>query len=457
MKHAFVDTMTSLTNPASSMPTITQAAPLAMQSHNAQAPLLYLSGCSPDHSSWTQQLESNLPIDGLMDDYPLLPASPHRMSGLGIFCLESTTPFVSDGISVVGCSITSVPTNPVDPYFDSKDTLHQAYPIYDMFNNIGHLDDFTLSHWPSGLTSPGEGSSTRSSDSSLASILNSASFPSLHGIQSVPLDVTPPMVPIVADINMFELAWSQQVPSGTVNPADTMLAPDRDDGMGGDPDSPMPPSSSSSSPTTFKSPLLDGFPAGFIDHVLSMMSASETADQAAPVQDEAPIKGENDNPPFSVLEPLDEPIDTMPQPAIHVLDLAPPSMIPSQLSSPPKSHIGVIHSANIVTTSRRPLKGHEKAHVPDMGTPVLDAHHGIHIAELRAKADRYRQRNPGQDIDKRWLNSFAGKLSERGELLDDFRCYVYGCYQTNKRRDHILIHVGSHVDQRPFVCKHWFV
>lgn len=91
----------------------------------------------------------------------------------------------------------------------------------------------------------------------------------------------------------------------------------------------------------------------------------------------------------------------------------------------------------------------------NLGTPVLDAHRGISIEELRAKAERYRLRNQGRDYDKRWLISFAGKLSARGELIAEFRCYVSGCKQTNKRRDHILIHVGAHLDQRPFKCMHW--
>ncbi|PPQ99914.1 hypothetical protein CVT24_009595 [Panaeolus cyanescens] len=90
----------------------------------------------------------------------------------------------------------------------------------------------------------------------------------------------------------------------------------------------------------------------------------------------------------------------------------------------------------------------------NLGTPVLDAHRGISIEELKAKAERYRLRNQGRDYDKRWLISFAGKLSARGELITEFRCYVSGCKQTNKRRDHILIHVGAHLDQRPFKCLH---
>lgn len=92
-----------------------------------------------------------------------------------------------------------------------------------------------------------------------------------------------------------------------------------------------------------------------------------------------------------------------------------------------------------------------------LGTPVLDAHRGISLEELESKAERYRLRNAGADYDKRWLLSFAGKLTARGELLDEYRCYVNGCTQTNKRRDHILIHLGAHLDQRPFRCSYWYV
>ena len=93
----------------------------------------------------------------------------------------------------------------------------------------------------------------------------------------------------------------------------------------------------------------------------------------------------------------------------------------------------------------------------NLGTPVFDAHRGIDMEVLKAKGERYRLRNQGREYDKRWLISFAGKLSPRGELMDEFRCYVKGCKQTNKRRDHILIHVGAHLDQRPFKCIHWYV
>lgn len=109
-----------------------------------------------------------------------------------------------------------------------------------------------------------------------------------------------------------------------------------------------------------------------------------------------------------------------------------------------------------ITRSPEPSSHCDQIELPlNLGTPVFDAHRGVDIEVLKAKAERYRLRNQGRDYDKRWLISFAGKLSPKGELVDEFRCYVTGCKQTNKRRDHILIHVGAHLDQRPFKCMHW--
>lgn len=90
-----------------------------------------------------------------------------------------------------------------------------------------------------------------------------------------------------------------------------------------------------------------------------------------------------------------------------------------------------------------------------LGTPMLDAHRGISVEELHRKALRYQMRNPGKEFDKSWLIAFAGKLSPEGALLDEFRCYVNGCKQRNKRKDHIVTHMGSHLGQRPFKCEHW--
>ncbi|KAH9938255.1 uncharacterized protein B0H18DRAFT_966256 [Fomitopsis serialis] len=97
------------------------------------------------------------------------------------------------------------------------------------------------------------------------------------------------------------------------------------------------------------------------------------------------------------------------------------------------------------------------ADAPHPQTPVCNAHMGVELEELRRRAENYRRCNPGTDIDKLWLQSFAGRLSEDGVLMDEWRCYVKGCAQHNKRRDHILVHVGSHVEHRPFSCGRWYV
>ncbi|CDO71312.1 hypothetical protein BN946_scf184908.g69 [Trametes cinnabarina] len=93
------------------------------------------------------------------------------------------------------------------------------------------------------------------------------------------------------------------------------------------------------------------------------------------------------------------------------------------------------------------------ATMPPPQSPVLNAHTGIELEELRRRANDYRLRDPMAELDKNFLQSFAGRLSARGELLDEYRCYVNGCGQRNKRRDHILVHVGSHVEHRPWRCE----
>ncbi|KAA1466300.1 hypothetical protein DENSPDRAFT_831107 [Dentipellis sp. KUC8613] len=119
--------------------------------------------------------------------------------------------------------------------------------------------------------------------------------------------------------------------------------------------------------------------------------------------------------------------------------------------------------SNFVTRHSRPISGlgitvavtTSGNASPD--TPVFNAHLGVSELDLVRRASRYRKRYPGQEIDRRWFLVYAGKLSSEGQPLEDYRCYVEGCSKTNKRRDHILVHVGSHVSERPFACSHWYV
>ncbi|KAF9008746.1 hypothetical protein BDQ17DRAFT_1348857 [Cyathus striatus] len=88
-------------------------------------------------------------------------------------------------------------------------------------------------------------------------------------------------------------------------------------------------------------------------------------------------------------------------------------------------------------------KGSSASHPVQMGTPVTNAHSGISLQDLRSRAERFRSRT--RDV---------RKLSRSGRPLRDYRCYVIGCDQINKRKDHMITHIGGHLDQRLFQCSH---
>jgi hypothetical protein len=90
-------------------------------------------------------------------------------------------------------------------------------------------------------------------------------------------------------------------------------------------------------------------------------------------------------------------------------------------------------------------------------TPIFNVHEGISEYDLQRRANRYRRRYPGQSLDRHWLLTYAGKLNEDGKAIENYRCYISGCAQVNKRRDHIIVHICSHVNERPFACGHWLI
>ena len=134
---------------------------------------------------------------------------------------------------------------------------------------------------------------------------------------------------------------------------------------------------------------------------------------------------------------------------------------------PPTAHMSYVSTAYPLETTPTYRFPHPAVSPPETipaaapvttpQSPVLNAHAGIELEDLRQRALEFRERNPGAELDKAFLQCFAGRLSARGELLEDYRCYVVGCEQRNKRRDHILVHVGSHVEHRPWTCQHWCV
>ncbi|KAI6004079.1 hypothetical protein EDD15DRAFT_1275372 [Pisolithus albus] len=129
---------------------------------------------------------------------------------------------------------------------------------------------------------------------------------------------------------------------------------------------------------------------------------------------------------------------------------------PQLLTRLPKWQVGYVYPDDACTSSQPQVLENREDHPSPaeekVSSPILNAHLGVELRELKRKAEKYRLDHPGENITRSWLSHFAGNLSQRGELLDDYRCYVIGCNQRNKRRDHILVHVGAHVDQRPFPC-----
>jgi hypothetical protein len=101
--------------------------------------------------------------------------------------------------------------------------------------------------------------------------------------------------------------------------------------------------------------------------------------------------------------------------------------------------------------------GHVEGLLVSPDTPVFNVHEGISECDLQRRANRYRRRYPGRSLDRHWLLKYAGKLNKDGKAIEDYRCYISGCAQVNKRRDHIIVHICSHVNERPFACRHWLL
>ncbi|KAH8105937.1 hypothetical protein BXZ70DRAFT_917454 [Cristinia sonorae] len=304
-----------------------------------------------------------------------------------------------------------------------------------------------------------------------------------------PTSPTEPLIGLFADFNMWELALSQQQAPQTIN---TALLIDDEAGSGRDTEAEneadmdvdmdayvrsRAPSPVLQYPEDSMETLLDDgdnvrFTSADVDIIMSVLSTSvvkeETEDLAI---SGALILRSNVSTPIILpytnnqglpVPPLPTRSGTIPpapspNPA-YLLPMQPLAFMPKQLTdspfipgSPSPSEPDPNLALVLVPSPRVPL-GDLTATVAANRDSVFNAHKGIELEELRAKVEEFRAQNPGEDIDKMWLATWAGKLSESGERLDEFRCYVKGCSQSNKRRDHILVHVGAHVEFRPFKC-----
>jgi len=280
------------------------------------------------------------------------------------------------------------------------------------------------------------------------------------------LIISPDMVAPIADINMYDMTSPSQESSIGINPADIMAESF---------DSPFPPACSTTL-HSFNSPDIPS-----LDPLNTMVAPEDDEQPFLPmVVDDAIVKQEHhlasseDDALYHVFEfgYNDDYVQMSEyEPTPHLPNLPSPTS-PSPIPSPrqgqtmSQSKKTSRNNCQKETVSGRvasikvdvsPIKVEDDGPAFITETPVLDAHHGIELSELKARATKYRLRNPGEEIDNTWLLSFAGKLSARGEMLDEYRCYVVGCHQKNKRRDHIVVHVGGHLDRRPFKCLYWYV
>ncbi|KAJ7667744.1 hypothetical protein DFH06DRAFT_1469658 [Mycena polygramma] len=327
----------------------------------------------------------------------------------------------------------------------SLNALSPQSPLNDSYSPVSLSPSWSLDSMltPSAFSSPDSTSSSPSSDSRpCASSLLSRIPSSVKTEATLDVLLTPDMtVPFLVDVNMFSESASPFSNSG-VNPAHITLD-----------HSPLP--SINTSPqdvftsTEFRHYDLNGFTTSLIHNVSPSLPPM--------CDDDSPL-------PSIITFPQDVFISTefhhydsngftrslmhMAGASTPARTITPPSVLPD-VKVAPRPRLPKRKSS----TQDVSVKKKESERAVDFGSPILNAHHGITQAELEAKASRYQQRNPGvEDFDKQWLASFSGKLSAMGEMVDHFRCYVDGCTQVNRRRDHMVAHIGSHLNQRQFKC-----
>jgi len=240
---------------------------------------------------------------------------------------------------------------------------------------------------------------------------------------------------LIADVNMYDVWLSRATPAPTVNPLDTVGV-----------------SSCVVQPNFWVTPELM-----VSSQIPSKMELDEDYDTGMLSCEELPSAMDINDLIVWPLSPVQE--FAFMSPALGKWKIAATPEQSLLLSPYPKS--GYSSDNDLYTLSTPNVRGSEEPTSSPSDTmqpsPILNAHLGVELDTLMEKAKHFRLRYPDRVIDRSWLLRFAGRLSQRGELMDQFRCYVVGCNQRNKRRDHILVHVGAHVNERPFSCSVWQV
>ncbi|KIM90653.1 hypothetical protein PILCRDRAFT_811099 [Piloderma croceum F 1598] len=434
------------------------------------------------------QLESDFQSNSRVTNISRPAFSYPVLNGLGIHCHTSQSFFKDDDVTDqqfvppagpmalptssssgdLEPSFHAVPMLPPDQEGSDDDPFTEVYKLLSSIeatvgyctgsgSTLQYFDSDCQESWPRSddvARSAGEEIAGISFPTSHSSLAGHSSSESTGDYDLLPRSNSPMLGPF-PDINMFDLAYMNRVPDAGINPADIMRPLSPASSVAKRSASPLNSSFDDNSPT-----LTDQLPAAeVLNSIVEMLSNTAKKENVTPqaavlpasrptadkrrvyyhpkgrIMNEFAVRmgaSKHKMSPISTDEPFAYQIPT-PTAAAH---RSPLLALPFQ-SNQQAAFTSVLDCGS---------------HDASEDTPVLNAHLGINLTELVDRADKYRARFPGRAIDKKWLMAYAGKLTKRGELLEDYRCYVNGCTQKNKRRDHILVHVGSHVDQRLFVC-----
>ncbi|KAL4075791.1 hypothetical protein J3A83DRAFT_4370025 [Scleroderma citrinum] len=405
-------------------------ATLALQHYFTTTPTLLLPSNTNEN---TVQDSWGSPYNDLSSNAWISVRSSLALAGLGISC-QTDIPAVEIGLSRQAGSCQGI-----GPPMRGQGDSFPGFPSTNM-------SDLAMDPFPASFSSVVDliFPSLSSSSTMLDCAIPSSPIPGApRGLMANPYDWTLsvadncPASPVgfIADVNMYHVWLSRAPPALTVNPLDTIRActvqpsPYTTNELAIPSQTPV--AIISDEYYNMEISAYEGFPTPMDINDLIVWPLSSPAEKTKP---------------FAYFSPAP------PKPKMKVIEATPEQ----SLLSPPNPESGCSLADDLHTLPEPSVRASQEPTSPLPETfypsPILDAHLGIELGELIEKAERFRLRFPGKEINRSWLLRFAGKLSQRGEPTEEFRCYVVGCNQRNKRRDHILVHVGAHIGQRPFAC-----